>query len=78
MKNYISIIIPVYNSKKFIKETLQSIENQTYKNYEIILVDDCSTDGTFKLLQKITKKIMIKLDFIELKKTQVRFQHQET
>ena len=53
MKNYISIIIPTYNSKKFIKETLKSIENQTYKNYEIILVDDCSTDGTVKLLQKI-------------------------
>jgi teichuronic acid biosynthesis glycosyltransferase TuaG len=68
MKNYISIIIPTYNSKKFIKETLQSIENQTYKNYEIILVDDCSTDGTFKLLQKIQEKNYGKIRLYRTKK----------
>ncbi|MCF0125657.1 MAG: glycosyltransferase, partial [Clostridia bacterium] len=40
----VSIIIPVYNAEKYIEETIESIENQTYKNYEAIFIDDCSTD----------------------------------
>ena len=36
----VSIIIPVYNSSKYIQETIQSIEKQTYKNYEAIFIDD--------------------------------------
>lgn len=42
----ISVIIPAYNDKKFLPECLQSIYNQTYKNLQIILVDDGSTDKT--------------------------------
>ena len=56
MKNFVSIIIPVFNSKKFILQTLESIENQTYKNYEIIVVDDCSIDGSYELIKKLKKK----------------------
>lgn len=56
MKNFVSIIIPVFNSKKFILQTLESIENQTYKNYEIIIVDDCSTDGSYELIEKLKIK----------------------
>ena len=52
----VSIIIPVFNSKKFIFDTLESVNNQTYQDFEIILVDDCSNDGTFQLLKKIEKK----------------------
>jgi len=44
MKGLVSVIIPCYNAEKFISETLNSIYEQTYKNYEIILVDDGSTD----------------------------------
>jgi len=47
-----SINIPVYNASKFINNTLDSIKNQTYKNYEVIVTNDGSTDDTEKLLEK--------------------------
>lgn len=55
-KELVSIIVTTYNSKKFIKELVESILNQTYQNFEIIFVDDCSNDGTYQLLNKIKKK----------------------
>ena len=45
MKN-ISVIIPMYNAEKFIGECLESIFAQTFIDYEIIVVDDCSTDNS--------------------------------
>lgn len=51
----ISVIIPVYNSSKYILETLASIQNQTYKNWEIILVNDCSSDNSIELINEFSK-----------------------
>lgn len=51
-KYLISIIIPSYNRKEFVIQAVESVLNQTYKNIEIIVIDDCSTDGTEKYLME--------------------------
>ena len=51
----ISIIIPVYNVEKYLHECIFSILNQTYTNFEIICIDDCSTDSSFQILKDLEK-----------------------
>ena len=46
MNDLVSIVMPSYNTAQFIKESIQSVLNQTYTNWELIIVDDCSTDNT--------------------------------
>lgn len=48
----ISVAMATYNGEKYIKEQLQSIINQTYKNIEIVICDDCSTDSTCKIIRE--------------------------
>ncbi len=52
----VSVIVPVYNAEKYIKDCLVSLINQTYKNLEIICVDDGSTDHSLELLKLYAKK----------------------
>lgn len=49
----VSIIVPLYNAEKFIWETVQSVINQTYKDFELLLVDDCSTDRSLAAAEAI-------------------------
>ena len=42
----VSIIMPSWNTERFIAETIQSVIDQTYTNWELLIVDDCSTDNT--------------------------------
>lgn len=57
MDELISVVIPAYNVSKFIGTALQSVFNQTYKNFEIIVVDDCSTDDTAGEIRKFKDKV---------------------
>ena len=51
MKDMVSIIMPSYNTAKFISSTIKSVLAQTYTNWELIIVDDCSTDNTDEVVE---------------------------
>ena len=51
----ISVIIPIYNVEKYVKQCLDSVVNQTYKNLEIICVDDCGTDNSMQIVEEYAK-----------------------
>ena len=52
----ISVVMPVYNGEKFLKEAIESILNQTYKDFEFLIVYDESTDGTLSIIQEFQEK----------------------
>ena len=54
--NLVSIITPSYKSEKFIAQTIESVLSQTYQNWEMIIVDDCSPDNSNKIIEKYMKK----------------------
>ena len=56
MEKKVSVIIPVYNVEKYLEECIQSVLKQTYKNLEIILVDDGSPDNCPKMCDEWAKK----------------------
>lgn len=60
MKNndpLISIVTPLYNCEKYIKETIESVVLQSYTNWEMIIIDDCSTDNSIKIITEYTRSI---------------------
>ena len=52
----VSVIIPAYNCSKYLVKAVESAVNQTYKNIEVIIVDDCSTDDTSSIIEYICRK----------------------
>ena len=66
-KALVSIVVPVYNSEKFILDTINTVEKQSYKNWELIFVDDCSKDNSTKIIKERIKNNN-KIKLIELKK----------
>jgi glycosyltransferase involved in cell wall biosynthesis len=59
MSELVSVIIPVFNSAPFLKDSLESVINQTYSNIEIICIDDGSTDNSLEILKFFSDKITI-------------------
>jgi glycosyltransferase involved in cell wall biosynthesis len=56
MSELVSIITPTYNVEKYIRETLQSVLNQSYQNWEMILADDASNDHTISIIEEFAAK----------------------
>lgn len=56
MSVLVSVIMPVYNNKNYVGEAIESVLRQTYKNFECIIVDDSSTDGSWEIIKKYVKK----------------------
>ena len=52
----VSVIIPCYNAEKYLRESVESIINQSYPNLEIICIDDCSTDSTLAILEELASR----------------------
>lgn len=64
-EDLVSIIVPVYNAEEFINDTIKTVQDQTYKNWELIMIDDCSTDRS---TEQILKYKSDKIKLIKLKK----------
>jgi len=52
----ISVLMPAYNAEKYIAESIESILNQTFTDFEFIIIDDCSTDKTWEIIQEYANK----------------------
>ena len=52
----ISVIVPVYNVEEYLEECLESIQNQTYTNFEVILVNDGSTDASKEICERFCRQ----------------------
>lgn len=63
----VSIITPVYNAEQYIEETIRSVQNQSYKNWEMLLINDCSTDSSEKIIEKMSK-LDSRIKYIKLEK----------
>lgn len=56
MDQLVSVIIPAYNAEKIVSEAVESVLRQTYPNFEVIVIDDCSKDGTYSVLEELSQK----------------------
>ena len=51
-----SIVVPIYNVGKYIRQCMESIQNQTFKDFEVLCIDDCGTDNSIKIVQEFAQK----------------------
>ena len=55
-KPLVSIVLPVYNGERYLKEAIESVLSQTYENIELIIVNDASTDNTAEIIREYVSK----------------------
>ena len=53
----LTVLMPVYNAEKFLAESINSILSQTYSEFELLILDDASTDNSLKIIKTYAKKI---------------------
>lgn len=56
MNDLISIVLPVYNGERFLRASIDSVVSQTYTNWELLVIDDCSTDSTAEIVREYVQK----------------------
>ncbi len=64
----VSIVIPMFNAEKFIPQTLESLVYQTLKDFEVIVLDDCSTDNSLEIIKDYVKRFGGRLQAVKMKK----------
>lgn len=52
----ISIITPAYNCEKYLPEAVKSVFSQTFEDWELLMIDDCSGDNTYRCMEKMAEK----------------------
>src|SRR3989344_1688263 len=61
----VSVVMPVYNAEKYLDQAIKSILNQTYKRFELIIIDDASTDNSLKIAKTYKRHFRTKIQIIE-------------
>lgn len=64
----VSVIIPLYNGQEYIIDCLKALENQTFKDFEVIIVDDCSSDNSYDLVDSYRNNISLNIVLVKNKK----------
>ena len=53
MSELVSVVMPVHNAEKFIEDAIRSVMQQTYQNWELLVVDDASTDSSMRIVDRL-------------------------
>ena len=64
----VSVIIPCYNCAEWIEKCLTALENQTYRNFEVLCVDDCSTDATYAIIESYKDHSKLNINLLKNEK----------
>ncbi|NDV46180.1 glycosyltransferase [Paludibacter sp. 221] len=62
MKNKISVVMPVYNAGRFLREAIESVLGQTHENFELVIVDDCSSDNSVQIVKSFDDERIILIE----------------